>query len=288
MRSFLITMQHNETRMLPIFLSHYARHFEASNIFVVDHGSDANLVPAGVNRLYLPRDRPFSEISRRNAISHFAAGLLEYYDYGVYADADELVDLDRFDPGLLGQASAVYVAGFNVFSAARNGATRTYGVFDPVLCKPLIFSKVPRWGVGFHGCDVGPLERLAVPMAHLKFAFPSAYAEIRAARRTVHAQMNAEEKRHGIASHWGAEGLYEAFARSSAAILNSVAEVAGFSPLPSAGLFGVQQGLHLARPTAPRFLVDLTVNFPSLLREPMPVPPAGGAALNAACDRGLQ
>lgn len=286
MKSFLITMQHNETRMLPIFLSHYARHFEASNIFVVDHGSDANLVPAGVNRLYLPRDRPFSEISRRNAISHFAAGLLEYYDYGVYADADELVDLDRFDPGLLGRTSAVYVAGFNVFSAARNGATRTCGVFDPVLCKPLVFSKVPRWGVGFHGCDVAPLEQLAVPMAHLKFAYPDAYAQTQAARRTVYAQMNAEERRHGIASHWGAERPYEAFAESTAALLNGTAEVPEFSPLPTAELFDLRHGLHLARPDARRFLVDLTANFPALSGQHVRGPVAGSAvaALNAERD----
>ena len=48
MNRFLLTMQYDESLILPIFLKHYSHYFPAENIFVIDHGSQVNLIPEGV------------------------------------------------------------------------------------------------------------------------------------------------------------------------------------------------------------------------------------------------
>src|SRR3954451_2480512 len=80
-KGFLLTMQYEEKVMLPIFLSHYARYFPKSGTYVLDHGSTENHVPEGVNRIWVPRDRPFSEQRRRAAVSYIVASLLQHYDW---------------------------------------------------------------------------------------------------------------------------------------------------------------------------------------------------------------
>ena len=97
---FLLTMQYNEDIHLSIFLRHYSRFFKPENIYVIDHGSIKNNVPNEYNRIYVPRHKPFSETDRLSLIKGICHGLLPYYDYGVYADCDELINLQGVDSSI--------------------------------------------------------------------------------------------------------------------------------------------------------------------------------------------
>jgi hypothetical protein len=162
MNRFLLTMQYDESLMLPIFLKHYSQYFPAENIFVIDHGSKVSLIPEGFNRIYVPRDRPFSENARLDLIQKITQGLLNYYDLGVYADCDELISFLDVDFDSLAD-TVTYVAGFEVF---LNKSSQIIGALNPLECKPLIFKKTPTWSLGFHSSNAKP-SILSIPMAHI-------------------------------------------------------------------------------------------------------------------------
>jgi hypothetical protein len=200
---FLLTMQYDEELFLPLFLTHYSRYFPKKNIFVVDHGSSADLTPAGYNRIYVPRDRPYSEESRRRSIQMLASGLLEYYDAGIYADCDELIDLDTLDRLDFNSSPVSYVAGFDVFWEETPGGKRLLGLLNSHLCKPSIFSRTPKWLMGFHGCEHPP-HVLAMPMAHIRYLYPVESSLRLKSRIPIHQSMRPNEKAAGFAAQWGA------------------------------------------------------------------------------------
>lgn len=200
---FVLTMQHNEDYFLPIFLRHYCQFFEPKNIFVIDHGSKSNLIPQEFSRIYLPRDKPFSETERLNLIKDITRGLLRYYDAGIYADCDELIYLNDFNFDVLQTSSPIYLAGFECTVAQVSGEKKLIGILNPHESKPLIFNRVPDWLRGFHSAtNVQPLEFLSIPMAHLKF-FSQKQFDLRGeSRKKTYKEMVADEKDMGIAHHW--------------------------------------------------------------------------------------
>ncbi len=198
-------MQYDEEFLLPIFINHYKKYIPLRNIFVIDHGSAIDLVPAGVNKIYVPRDRPFSEVDRLNLIKHISAGLLKYYDYGVYADCDELIALEYLYEDRLKESSAIYVAGFDVYVGGddKNSNNQLMGLINPHESKPLIFKTVPDWGVGFHFSNKQlPSAKLEIPMAHVRFLFPEEDSERIGTRRKVFQTMPENEKKAGLDQHW--------------------------------------------------------------------------------------
>jgi hypothetical protein len=198
MNRFLLTMQYDESLMLPIFLRHYSQYFPPENIFVIDHGSRFNLVPGGVNRIYVPRDKPFSEIDRLELIQKITQGLLCYYDLGVYADCDELISFRDVDFDSLEDA-VTYVAGFEIFV---NKSSEIIGALNPLECKPLIFKTPPVWGLGFHSSNAKP-STLSIPMAHIRYFDRELSRDRLIGRRIVHKNMDKAEVSRGIAGHWG-------------------------------------------------------------------------------------
>lgn len=203
MNRFLLTMQYEEDFLLPIFLQHYNKYFPRENIFIVDHGSRDNLVPAGYNRIYVPRTRGFSEQARQHLIRNLTQGLLKYYDYGVFADCDELIALDNFDETIFKTQPEVYVAGFEVFWRIGQRAKSLSGLINPSECKPLIFTRMPLWSMGFHSSASCTPNVLTVPMAHIRFLHKEEATTRLSNRKTIYEHMNAEEKRGGeLATHW--------------------------------------------------------------------------------------
>jgi hypothetical protein len=198
MNRFLLTMQYDESMMLPLFLKHYSDYFPPENIFVIDHGSKNNLIPEGFNRIYVPRDRPFSEMARLDLIEKITQGLLNYYDLGIYADCDELISFRDVDFDSLTD-TVTYVAGFEVFLYK---SSQIIGVLNPYECKPLIFKKPPDWGLGFHCSNAKP-SVLSIPMAHIRYFDKEVARDRLIGRRTVQENMDKAEASYGIDGHWG-------------------------------------------------------------------------------------
>lgn len=198
MNRFLLTMQYDESLMLPIFLKHYSHYFPAENIFVIDHGSKVNLIPEGFNRIYMPRDRPFSEMARLDLIQKITQGLLNYYDLGVYADCDELISFRDVDFDSLAD-TVTYVAGFEVF---LNKSSQIIGALNPLECKPLIFKKTPTWSLGFHSSTAKP-STLSIPMAHIRYFDRELSRDRLIGRRAVYKNMDKAEGSQKIDAHWG-------------------------------------------------------------------------------------
>ncbi len=89
-----LTMAYNEAVLLPVWARHYARQVGADQCYVVDHGStDPIVLPAGMNTLRLPRSA-HDDLRRARFVSDLAQTLLNYYDWVIHTDVDELVLAD--------------------------------------------------------------------------------------------------------------------------------------------------------------------------------------------------
>jgi hypothetical protein len=190
-------MQYEESLIFPIFLNHYRRFFSAENIFVIDHGSKTNLIPDDVNRIYVPRNKPFSEVARLDLIQNISKGLLNYYDLGVYADCDELISFECVDFDSIVD-EVTYVAGFEVFQGKYG---QVIGALNPLECKPLIFKTTPVWGLGFHSSNIKP-SVLSIPMAHIRYFDREIFGNRLIERQLVYENMDIGERDRYVASHW--------------------------------------------------------------------------------------
>ncbi len=179
-----VTMVYNEAVFLPIWLRHYAGQVGASHCYVIDHGSDDGSTDGlvGVNVIRLPRS-PHDDARRARLVSHFCAGLLEYYDRVLHSDVDEIVVADPTDyPTLADYAGVcphdvVSAVGLNLlqlaeeaaFDPARPVLSQRSGVaFSSALCKPVLTSREVTWSPGFHCADAEPkFDRLF--LFHLRY-----------------------------------------------------------------------------------------------------------------------
>jgi hypothetical protein len=164
-----VTMSYNEGAYLPLWGKHYARQVGADHCYVVDHGSTETLVlPPGVNVIRIPRS-PHDDLKRALFISSLVEGLLEYYDWVVHTDVDELVladptqfnDLPSFCLRL--QSDTVTAIGLDVqhvpaLEPAMDtrrplGLQRNWVRFTSAMCKPVLTRKPLVWSPGFHSAD---------------------------------------------------------------------------------------------------------------------------------------
>lgn len=189
-------MQYNEEHILPVFLKHYSKYFDKKDIYIIDHGSTIEFDYTGYNVIRVPRDKPFCEQSRLELINNLTTGLLNYYDYGVYADCDELICLDYFSETF--DQPVHYVVGFDVFK--KND--RLYGILDSFRCKPLIFNRPIDWQLGFHGCQYEPESALSIPMAHIRYLDENLREERLNLRTYIRENMDKIEKSLGSNHHW--------------------------------------------------------------------------------------
>jgi hypothetical protein len=234
---FLLTMQYDEEFCLPIFLNHYSKYFPKSHIFIVDHGSSRDLVPAGYNRIFVPRDRPYSERSRLRLIKNISSGLLEYFDAGVYADCDELINLDALAAVDFSEFPVTYTAGFDVYRAETDQGRRLFGLLNAHLCKPSIFARTPNWLMGFHGCEVPP-RVLTMPMAHIRYLFDGDSLHRLRSRVPIRQSMHAGEKAAGVGAQWECgDAQYPEFHKTAAERGAANTKILEFMPINAATLF---------------------------------------------------
>jgi hypothetical protein len=180
-----VTMAYNEPTYLPIWARHYARQVGADHCYIVDHGSDAiaNL-PPGVNIIRLPRS-PHDDLKRALFISSITEGLLEYYDWVIHTDADEIVladpqhyrDLTNFCAAA--EADTITAIGFDVQQVPELepplapgiplGEQRGWVRFTSAMCKPVLTRQPLVWSPGFH-CADAPLTFSGLYLFHLHWA----------------------------------------------------------------------------------------------------------------------
>lgn len=180
-----VTMAYNEPAYLPIWARHYARQVGADHCYVVDHGStDTIPLPPGMNLLRLPRS-PHDDVKRALFMSSIVEGLLEYYDWVIHTDVDEIVladpaqhaDLPEFCASL--QADTITAIGLDVqqvpsqeaplVAGCRFGEQRSWVRFTSAMCKPVLTRKPLLWSPGFHCADT-PLDFSTLYLFHLHWA----------------------------------------------------------------------------------------------------------------------
>ncbi len=180
-----ITMVYNEAVWLPVWARHYTRQVGADQCYVLDHGSTEPLAtPPGMNVVRLPRS-PHDDSRRAQFVSKFAASLLDYYDWVIYTDVDELVLADpRYHANLPAFCSTattdtISAIGLDVQHvppleprldpALPVGAQRGWVRFTSAMCKPVLTRTRLAWAPGFHSSDQ-PLGFASLYLFHLHWA----------------------------------------------------------------------------------------------------------------------
>ncbi len=180
-----VTMVYNEAALLPVWTRHYARQVGADHCYVVDHGSSEPLaLPPGVNMLRLPRS-PHDDPRRARFISQLTSSLLEYYDWVIHTDVDELVLADPRQfanlPDFCRAAAdgTVSAIGFDIQHvpaieppldpALSIGSQRGWARFTSAMCKPVLSRQPLEWAPGFH-CSNQPVAFASLYLFHLHWA----------------------------------------------------------------------------------------------------------------------
>lgn len=164
-----VTMVYNEPEYLPIWLAHSAAQVGIENCFVIDHGSDdGSTTGLACNVLRIPRS-PYDPAKQSKFNSEFCASLLNWFDWVVYSDVDELVmpdpkiarDLREYCRRPL--PDVVTAIGLNM--AHRPSVEpaldftrkitwqRDYVFTASSMCKPILIRKPVTWSPGSHSSD---------------------------------------------------------------------------------------------------------------------------------------
>jgi hypothetical protein len=169
MKVAAITMAYNEVSFLPIWARHYSAQVGASHCYVVDHGSDDgstdNLGP--INRIKIPRS-PQDDGKRAKFVSEFCESLLNWYDWVLYTDTDEIVIADPARSKNLIEycktcsLDTVTAYGFNVLQVLGEHpfsedlpvlTQRSWMQFSSPMSKPTLTRTPIKWTAGFHVAD---------------------------------------------------------------------------------------------------------------------------------------
>jgi hypothetical protein len=180
-----ITMVYNEKEYVPIWLRHYGKHVGIENCFIVDHGSSdgstANLGACNVVRI--PRS-PYEPHKQSAFNSTFCSSLLNWYDWIIYSDVDEIVLPDpRISSSLVEYCrrplpDVITAIGLNVqhrpdaepaLDLGRPVTTQRAFVFGcSPMCKPLLTRRPIVWSPGSHSADA-PMVFDHLYMFHLRW-----------------------------------------------------------------------------------------------------------------------
>jgi hypothetical protein len=164
-RAAAVTMVHNETVFLPIWLRYYSRFFAADDLYVLDHGTDdGSTDDDGFVRVTVTHPR-VDWGWHRDTLQAYQHSLLERYDTVLVTDVDEIVAPDPEHGDLGTYLSAfdrdfVTCTGVEVihmrdaeppFDPARGVLEQREWWFDsPAYAKPLL-ARVPMyWHGGMH------------------------------------------------------------------------------------------------------------------------------------------
>jgi hypothetical protein len=162
------TIVHNEAAMLPLWLDYYGRHFDADDLYVLDHDSTDGSTAGLDGRCHVVpvhRDAAFDHRWLKATIERFQEFLLRSYDAVLFSDADEIVLADpRRYAGLAAYIAALSrpaarCSGFNVAQQPDEPplrfdapllAQRRYWHASHMYSKRLLSTIPLRWSYGFH------------------------------------------------------------------------------------------------------------------------------------------
>ncbi|MDE2333214.1 MAG: glycosyltransferase family 2 protein [Rhodospirillales bacterium] len=223
-----VTMVYNEIHYLPIWLKHYGNQVGIENCFVVDHGSDDGstdfIGPASVVRI--PRS-PYEPHKQSSFNSSFCSSLLEWYDWVIYSDVDEIIMADpKYYSNLREYCShplppVVTAIGLNIahridietdldFSQPIT-VQRPYVFYASSMCKPLLISRPVRWSPGSHSSDA-PIVFDRLYLFHLRwFDLKSGLRRLQKTREMAWARTDAGV--HQRVSDSDMIGQYQGFGR---------------------------------------------------------------------------
>ena len=92
------TMVYQDYFFLERWYDYYSKQVGAENLYVFSHGNDPKhrSIAKDANVINLPRDETMFKFDRRRwrALGHCATGLLEFYNWMIVADVDEIVVVD--------------------------------------------------------------------------------------------------------------------------------------------------------------------------------------------------
>ena len=204
-----ITMVYQDYWALSQWVRHYSNQLGIENLFVVAHGHDAKVdeIANGANIWTIPRDTLERFDQRRNKmLNQFQSGLLQFYDWVIRTDTDELVcvdpDMHGSLAGLLEQTTedAVFSIGLNVFErATEEEMPDGVSVFECRNAAVITGNYSKAWAVRAdaplmrHGVKLtngtdkpyGFVFPQGVYLAHLKFANVSALTDVNETRKEV-------------------------------------------------------------------------------------------------------
>lgn len=170
-----VTMLYNEPDFVTIWARHYSAQVGAKNCYIIDHGTDDGSIDAlrktdglcDVNVVRVPRSA-YDDYRCARFVSHFCSSLLEWYDWVVHSDADEIVVADPAQYASLTDYcrachhDVVTAIGFNVVHtkddppidpAIRVLEQRQWIDFSAALSKPALTRRPLMWNAGFHQID---------------------------------------------------------------------------------------------------------------------------------------
>jgi hypothetical protein len=190
MKVAAVTMGYNEPDFLPIWARHYSAQVGAKNCYYIDHGSDdgSTDAPSDINIVRIPRS-PYESPRSARFMSNFCSSLLEWYDFVLHTDVDEMVVADPAVADSLTSYcescnfDAVTAIGFNLLhtgdespieqSTSRRPKTvlerRSWVCFSAAMCKPVLSRKPIVWNPGFHRADDIATTLDDLYLFHLRF-----------------------------------------------------------------------------------------------------------------------
>ncbi len=161
-----VTIAYNEPDFLPIWIRHFAAQVGPEHCYVVDHGSDDGSTDGidSINLVRVPRS-PCDDDQQARFISTFCSSLLEFYDFVIHTDVDEILVAD---PKLYSSLSeycqscthdVVTAVGYNVVHSGEEPSLdaagkvleqRKWMYFLASMCKPAVTRRPIQWCGGFH------------------------------------------------------------------------------------------------------------------------------------------
>lgn len=180
-------MVYDEPDFLPIWVRHYSAQVGSRNCYVIDHGTDDGSTAADflgdVNIVRIPRSA-HDDDRRARFLSGFCSSLLEWYDFVLHSDADEIVVADPAKHESLTaycescKHDVVTAIGFNILHtsddlpidpATKVLEQRKWICFSAAMCKPALTRRPVVWYAGFHrAADVEPTFD-GLYLFHLRF-----------------------------------------------------------------------------------------------------------------------
>jgi hypothetical protein len=168
-RRAAFTIVQNEPLFLPLWLDHYGRYFDRTDLYVLDHDTeDGSTAEAGTrcNVLRVHRDKSFDHAWLNATVTAFQTFLLHSYERVLFAEADEMVVADpaHYD-GLDDYIErcpdpVARCTGFEVVHYPDEEpplqfdrpllAQRNYWHASRLYSKPLLSAVPMSWSLGFH------------------------------------------------------------------------------------------------------------------------------------------